>query len=245
MSDARRLEGMLRTAGVAVTDFVPFVVLLSLRRVWPQPSTTTAEGLAVVRRRMSRTLQRLGIELETLGEERLPREGGVLLMWNQESHLDHLVLGAAIPKPFFSLYNNEVARFPFYGSHMRESGHVHVDRNDEQQWRQSVAAAAERIRAGEWGLVSPEGTRSKDGRLLPMKRGAFMLARGSERPIVCVTLIGGHARLPRGAAVVLPGPIRVLFSDPIPTADQPEDDLEPLKEKVRSTFEALKAQHAS
>ena len=35
-------------------------------------------------------------------------------MWNQESHLDHLALLPAIPRPFFSPFNNEVARVPFY-----------------------------------------------------------------------------------------------------------------------------------
>ena len=92
---------------------------------------------------------------------------------------------------------------------------VHVDRNDEAQWRASIARAATRVRDGECVLVSPEGTRSWDGRLLPMKRGALQLAAASERLIVCVTVIGGHARLPRGSAIVRAGPLRVVFAEPI------------------------------
>ena len=66
------IEGMLRTTRVVVTDLVPMLAMLSVRRVWPQPSTTTTEGLARVQRRMRRALRRLGIELETLGAERIP-----------------------------------------------------------------------------------------------------------------------------------------------------------------------------
>ena len=73
--------------------------------------------------------------------------------------------------------------------------------------------------------MSPEGTRSDDGRLLPMKRGAFILAVTSQRPIVCATVVGGHDRMPRGSPIVRAGPLRVVFSAPIPTAGHRVDHL--------------------
>lgn len=207
----------------------------------PVASTTTEEGLAAARVAFGLALRHLGIELTVEDAEALPREGGVVMMWNQESHLDHLVLAAAIPRPFFSLYNNAIARFPFYGTHMRATGHVHVDRNDEAQWRPAVAAAARRVLEGEAVLVSPEGTRSWDTRLLPMKRGAMALAVASRRPTVCVTVIGGHARLPRGSAVVRSGPIHVVFADPI----APLEDPDALAIEVERTFTRVKrSRHA-
>jgi 1-acyl-sn-glycerol-3-phosphate acyltransferase len=180
------------------------------------------------------------VRLEVLHADRVPAEGGLVLFWNQESHLDHLVLASAIPRPFFSLYNNAIARFPLYGAHMRATGHVHVDRNDEAQWRASIAQAAARVRDGECVLVSPEGTRSWDGQLLPMKRGALMLAIASGRPVQCVTVVGGHARLPRGSAVVRAGTLRVVFAEPI--VDETQEDA--LAHRVAATFERAKAQHA-
>jgi 1-acyl-sn-glycerol-3-phosphate acyltransferase len=195
------------------------------------PSTATSDGLAEIAARCSRALGRAGIELEVIGRDRVPLHGGLVFMWNQESHLDHLVLPVAIPRPFFSIYNNAIARFPIYGRHMKRSGHVHVDRTNEAQWRASVAGAAERVAGGECVLVSPEGTRSRGGALLPMKRGAFILAEQSKRPIVCVTVVGGHERLPRGSAIVRGGPMRVVLSEPIETPD---------KDLVAATFERTK-----
>lgn len=230
------LEEIARTALVATTGVAPLLLRMALTRFAPLPSTGSPEGIALVRATARRLLAGLGIRLEIIGDHRAPREGGVVFMWNQESHLDHLVLGAALPRPFFSLINNELARFPAYGRFMRATGHVHVDRNDEPQWRRAIAGAAARVRAGECILISPEGTRSADGRLLPMKRGAFILAAGARRPIVCSTVIGGHELLPRGGAIVRRGTVRVIFSEPIP----PSDDAEALARAVVDTFEMTK-----
>lgn len=204
-------------------------------------STTTAEGLVKVASFGRASLGRLGIELEVLHAERVPAKGGLVFMWNQETHLDHLVLPCAIPRPFFSTYNNEVARVPLYAGLLRRSGHVHLDRNDEAQWRAAVTRAAERVHAGECVLVSPEGTRSRGGQLLPMKRGAFLLAVQSQRPIVCVTVIGGADRLPRGAFWVRPGPMRVVLGDPIATDGATMEDHDGLKTAVVDAFSRTKA----
>jgi 1-acyl-sn-glycerol-3-phosphate acyltransferase len=205
--------------------------------VRPVPSTTTEAGLARARAFASTLLARLHVTVDVFGRERVPREGGVLFMWNQTSHLDHLLLALAVPRAFASLYNNGVARTPLYGAWFRRNGHFHVDRTDEAQWRASVARAAEALRSGTCIVVSPEGTRSRDGKLLPMKRGAFLLARAAERPIVCVTFQGAHACLPRGSFAVRPGHVRATLSEPI--AVSASDDT--LEAKVVATFERDRA----
>jgi 1-acyl-sn-glycerol-3-phosphate acyltransferase len=239
------LVDTLRT-GLVVLGGAPLLAASLVRELrWPVDETS---HLAKAQQMGRRALSLLGVELECLGAERIPREGGLVFMWNQESHLDHLVLAAVMPRPVFSLYNNEVRSVPLYGEYLRRTGHVWVDRNDESQWRPAIARAATRVRAGECALVSPEGTRSPDGKLLPMKRGAFLLAEAAERPIVLVTLIGGHARLPRGAVVVRRGPLRAVFSDPIP---RPAGGIERWKDAVIDGFEtsqrcyALREAHAA
>ncbi len=237
------IADLARTALLS-TDVAGFLFRMAVTRPDRLPSTATSDGLEMIARSCERALEHAGVLVDVIGRERVPREGGIVFMWNQESHLDHLVLPTAIPRPFFSLYNNAVARFPFYGRHMARSGHVHVDRNDEAQWRTSVTRAAERVRGGECVLVSPEGTRSRGGALLPMKRGAFILAIRSQRPIVCVTVIGGHERLPRGSAIVRKGPMRIVLCEPIPTSGHDEEDREPLQERVVRMFEETKSTHA-
>jgi 1-acyl-sn-glycerol-3-phosphate acyltransferase len=223
---ARTVATISRVAPRVVVDFL-------LDPIRPVPSSTTAEGLARAAVFGREVLGRLGVTVDVAGAERVPREGGVLFMWNQTSHLDHLLLAIAVPRPFASLYNNAVARTPLYGKWFARNGHFHVDRTDEAQWRVSVARAAEALKGGTCIVVSPEGTRSWDGELLPMKRGAFMLARAAERPIVCVTFEGAHACLPRGAFAVRPGHVRATLSEPIEV--RASDDR--LEAKVVETFE--------
>lgn len=237
MAPRPTLMDLLRTARVAGTDIASFAREMATRPPSAVHSTGTAEGLAAVQRRFGRALQRLGIAVEVRHAERVPAEGGLVLMWNQTTHLEHLLLPVVIPRPFLSLYNNEVARTPFYGAHLAAAGHLHLDRNDEAQWRASVARGAAQIRDGCCFLVSPEGTRSYDGKLLPMKRGAFILAVTSQRPIVCVTVIGGHDRMPRGSPIVRAGPLGVVFSEPIPTVGHRVDDMAALQAEVAATFE--------
>jgi 1-acyl-sn-glycerol-3-phosphate acyltransferase len=177
--------------------------------------TTTAAGLLRLQHECRGILEALGVRVEVEHAGRVPGDGGLVLMWNQTSHLDHAILPLAIPRPFHSTYNNEVRRLPLYGSYLARSDHFWLDRTDEVQWRSQLAACAGRVRAGACVLVSPEGTRSWDGRLLPMKRGAFLLAREAGRPIVCVTVIGAQQLLPRGRRAVRPGSVRVVFGEPI------------------------------
>jgi 1-acyl-sn-glycerol-3-phosphate acyltransferase len=228
-----------RTAA-AIGAFIPPVVLFLLRERGARRPTSTASapGLHAVRRITAYGLRLLGVTVDVIGRDRVPAQGGIVFMWNQESHLDHLILPVAMPRPFFSLFNNEVKRTPLYGSHMERSGHIWVDRTDEAQWRAAIARAAERVREGACVLVSPEGTRSWDGRLGEMKRGAFELACKAERPIVCVTFIGTHERMPRGSMVVRPGPVRVVLSEPIPVG--PDEDIDGLKAEVARVLSGTK-----
>jgi len=196
--------------------------------------TTTADGLEQAREECRRVLDELGVRVEVEHADRVPRDGGLVLMWNQTSHLDHPILPVAIPRPFHVTYNNEVRRLPFYGRYLVRSDHFWLDRTDQTQWRSQVAVAAARVRAGACVLISPEGTRSWDGRLLPMKRGAFLLAREAARPIVCVTVIGARELLPRGRLAVRRGTVRVVFSEPIAVEASSEPVLERL---VVATFE--------
>lgn len=232
------LSAAARTVRVALTDVLPSIARMALSE--SSPSSATAPGLSALRASFSGTLARLGIDFSVLYQERVPMSGGLILFWNQESHLEHLTLPAAIPRPFVSLYNNEIARLPFYGKHMRRTGHLHLDRTDQAQWRASIAAAAARAREGTCILVSPEGTRSWDGELLPMKRGALLLATSAAVPLVCITLIGGHERMPRGSPFVRPGPLRAVFSEPIATAGESEARLQ---EIVIETFRSTKARY--
>lgn len=207
-----------------------------LRREWERrKQAPEVPGTERARRFCRGALEALDLNLEVTGEDRLPpKDRGVLFMWNQTSHLDHLVLGAVIDRPVRSLYNIELAKVPVYGDWLRKQKHYLVDRYDEAQWRDAISRAARDVRDQNVSiLISPEGTRSWDGKLLPMKRGAFILAIESKAPVVPVIIRGAHEALPRGSGVIRPGgTIRVELSPAVETGGYTQESRADLKRRV-------------
>lgn len=236
------LSATIRTLRVGAGVATGYAARMLFQPGYALPLGTTDEGAARIKAYACELLDSLGVDLQVVHADRVPATGGVVLMWKQESHLDHLALPAALPRPCYTLFNTSVRDTPVYGRYLQRGGHFWVDKSDETQWRASVARAAHQVRQGACALVSPEGTRSWDGEILQMKRGAFILAEESQCPIVGVTLVGAHERMPRGAFAVRPGPLRIVFSEPIFTDGALRGDA--LKDAVATALVELKRKHA-
>jgi 1-acyl-sn-glycerol-3-phosphate acyltransferase len=235
------LAELLRTLRVGGGIILRYSWRLLVRRDRAFPSNHTEQGRIAIQEFALRTLSALKVHIEVEGLHHVPDTGGLIFMWKQESHLDHLLLPAVLPRPCRIIYNTSIRDTPVYGRYLEREANYWVDKTDESQWRPALARAAEDVQNGICMLVSPEGTRSWDGGLLQMKRGAFILAGASKRPIVCVTLEGAHDRMPRGAFAVRPGMVRVVFSAPI--ANDGALNGSALKAHVAATFtEAAKHQ---
>jgi 1-acyl-sn-glycerol-3-phosphate acyltransferase len=68
-------------------------------------------------------------------------------------------------------------------------------------------------------LVFPEGSRTYDGKLQPLKSGFCLLARRSGVTIVPVAIQGAFAAMPRGSTLPHAHPITLAFSTPITSTD--------------------------
>lgn len=66
--------------------------------------------------------------------------------------------------------------------------------------------------------MSPEGTRSRTGRLADFKKGAFHTALQVRVPVTPLLLDGAHELWPTGSIFVRPGVVRVSFLRPIAIA---------------------------
>jgi 1-acyl-sn-glycerol-3-phosphate acyltransferase len=78
------------------------------------------------------------------------------------------------------------------------------------------------LRRGLNMTVFPEGTRSPDGRLLPLKKGPFYLAQEADAPIVPVTILGTEQILPKGKFLLRRGQATIVFHAPISPAAFPD-----------------------
>lgn len=146
--------------------------------------------------------------------------GPCVLTANHASYLDIVALMAAYPGQLRFVARTTLIWLPFVGWYIRLAGHFSLDRDDPRQALALMDRMAERMRrTGVAPLVFPEGTRSPDGRLGPLKPGAFLLPLQVGATVVPVAVLGSAAILPKGAWFPRRwGPIEVVAGEPIPTA---------------------------
>ena len=175
-----------------------------------------------------------GIKIEVRGLENLQPSRSYIFMSNHASNLDPPVFVPNIPGRCSVLLKKEVLRVPIFGKVLKMAEMVPVDRHNREAAIESVHAAAAVLRRGLNMVIFPEGTRSRDGRLLPFKKGPFHLAMEANVPVVPVTLLGTYECWPKGRFASRAGTSTVVFHPPIePSAF---GDREALMTAVRETI---------
>ena len=157
----------------------------------------------------------VGVRWEPIGRERLDSNQTYIFMSNHTSNIDPPVFVPLIGRRVFVLVKKELFRVPIFGYAMRRAQFIEVDRSNRDAAVDSVRRAVEVLKSGLSMMVYPEGTRSRDGRLLPFKKGPFHLAMDSGIPVVPVTIVGAHEVWPKGKLQVNPGLIKVIFHPPV------------------------------
>jgi 1-acyl-sn-glycerol-3-phosphate acyltransferase len=186
----------------------------------------------------------VGVRTETVGREQLDPQQTYIFMANHVSNIDPPVFVPLIGRRVFILVKKELFRIPVLGYAMRKAQFIAVDRQNRDAAVESVKKAIEVLRSGLSMMAYPEGTRSRDGKLLPFKKGPFHLAMDSGNPVAPVTIIGAHEVWPKGHFRITPGKITMVFHPPIDP--QAFASREELMQAVRAKIEsALPEQYRS
>jgi 1-acyl-sn-glycerol-3-phosphate acyltransferase len=181
------------------------------------------------------------VTVEVEGLEHLPADGPAIVVANHESWFDVFALVAHLPVDYRFVGKIELTRVPLFGRAWLAAGHIAIDRGDRQRAIESLQRAGGILhREGAVVVMFPEGTRTRDGNLLPFKKGAFVLAAQSQVPLVPVGISGSRAIMPKGSWRVTPGTIRVRIGEPIPTHGLGEEQRNYLLEESRKAIEGLR-----
>ena len=131
------------------------------------------------------------IRVTVKGAERLP-DCPTVIVSNHRGAFDPMTLLAAMKnRHLVYICKESIMKIPFVGPYVYRGGFIGIDRtNGMRAYRSLVAAAGEMTRIGVDVGIYPEGTRSKDCRLLRFKTGAFVLAQKAHAPIAIVTTRG-------------------------------------------------------
>lgn len=116
------------------------------------------------------------------GAEKVPRCGGVIIACNHISEMDPPVLGFSIPRTFAIMAKVELFGHRFGDFFLRKLNAFPVNRVGIDT--KALRTAIDFLKGGEAVVIFPEGTRSRDGRLLPAKSGISLIASASGAPVL-------------------------------------------------------------
>ena len=173
-------------------------------------------GLAVVRA----GIRAAGIRIKPVWQGAIDPSQRYIFLSNHVSNLDGPVLIPLLPVRTSAFLKRSLMSIPMLGWGMRMAGYIPVDRDGRVESAvESEEAATRVLRSGVHILSFVEGTRSRDGRLQPFKKGPFYLAMNSGAPVVPVSISGTAGMMKKGSLRVFPGVAQVTFHAPM----QPHD----------------------
>jgi 1-acyl-sn-glycerol-3-phosphate acyltransferase len=133
----------------------------------------------------------------TRGAERVPREGGAILVLNHISHLDPIIDSVFVHRqrrvPRF-LAKDSLFRVPVAGRIIAGAGTIPVYRGTTNA-AESLRAADEALREGKIVVIYPEGTITRDTDFWPMRSfpGVARLALNHDVPVLPIARWGTQA----------------------------------------------------
>lgn len=156
-----------------------------------------------------------GISVEVTGRENYNSEQNYLVVSNHAGMADiPLILGTMDLNIRF-VAKEELGRIPIFGWSLKQAGYVMIKRGQNREALKSLLAATNVLKSGRSVHIFPEGTRSFDGKLLPFKRGAFLVAQKGGAPVLPVTIIGSHLITPKKSLKINKGKIKIIIGNPI------------------------------
>ncbi len=120
-----------------------------------------------------------------------------VLMSNHTSLYDIPIIFMTFPDNSIRMIaKKELFKVPLWGHAMKTSEFVAVDRKNSTQAIKDLEEVQQKMKSGIIPWIAPEGTRSRDGKLGPFKKGGFMLAIQTHATIIPIAI--------KGAANILP-----------------------------------------
>lgn len=177
------------------------------------------------------------------GMEKLDRKRACIIVMNHQSLIDVLI-AFRLFFPAKMIGKKALAYVPIVGWNLMMSGHILVDRKSRQSQFDAIRRMETMLNRGESLLVFPEGTRTRDGRIAPFKKGAFRTAAGTGTPVQPIVIDGPFQLLPRKGIVADHfGRFTVRIMDPMEAKaeERPVETAERVRAAMNRELEVMRA----
>jgi 1-acyl-sn-glycerol-3-phosphate acyltransferase len=147
------------------------------------------------------------------GRDNIPQTGGALVMSNHQSNFDPVLVGLASHRRLNFLARLTLFRFPPFRWLIHSLDSIPIDRDGTGLG--GLKETLSRLKRGELVLMFPEGTRTRDGDIAPLKPGFVAIARRAGVPLLPVAIDGAFQAWPRWRKLPGRSIIHIAFGPPV------------------------------
>lgn len=157
------------------------------------------------------------VQVDVKGVENIQKDRTYIIASNHQGLFDICLIATYIPLNFKWIVKKELLEIPFFGQALKASRYIAVDREDGKKAIKDMKQAETFLSSSVSIAIFPEGTRSRNGSVSEFKKGAFVLANRSKKPILPVSIDGSCNILAKGGLIVRPQKITFTIHRPIDT----------------------------
>ena len=181
----------------------------------------------------------VGRSPQVRGKDNIAPDTPYLVVANHASMYDIPALMAAVPGVAL-MGRDYLMRIPGFGQMLKILNYIPIDTDRGRSARAALDMSVQRLHQGIHVGIFPEGTRTPDGKVQPLKRGFITVLRKSGADLLPVYISGTYALKPKGKRTLNPRErIEVTVGAPIANAALTCLDDQQIQEQVRRTLEKM------
>ena len=168
-----------------------------------------------------------------------PFDGTYIIMMNHSSFLDVFIFPLVPRGAWTGITAAENFKIPVFSTIIKRIQAIPIERKNRQAAFESIKQAEDVLKQGIHIGVLPEGTRTLDGKIKPLKKGGFHMAINTNTPIIPVGVSGAFEFKPKNRWWMKPGLVTVNIGDPISINDYTTLGVDGLSTKVEKLLKSL------
>lgn len=221
---------------------IPVLLILKLIGKW-NPSFRDIKSLRMVQGVFKLILWLTGADVTYLGKENVPKDQSVLYIVNHNSYFDILLTYSQCPNLTGYVAKAEMLKAPLLRDWMKQLYCLFLDREDLRAGMQMILTGIDYIKNGISICIFPEGTRSKDGKMLEFKEGSFKMATKTGCPIIPIAITNSAEIWENHFPKMKPCKVIVEYGTPIYPKELSKEELKFIGAYTQEKIQKMLDQH--
>lgn len=137
-------------------------------------------------------LTALGIDVDVIGKENIPKDGKLTIYANHKSQIDPFIIMSQINRPLAFTPKISIYKVPILAQYMDYVGCLPIDRADNRRTAKTMVQAIKQVENGHAMLIFPEGgiISRESEKMVDIKGGAYKIGMKAGSDYLPMSIIG-------------------------------------------------------